>query len=74
MEGAPHISYNITYQPEGGAVQHTSTSANTTELSPLLSGAPHNITVETVGPLNLRSTAVLNSAFTCKYKGEKLKE
>ncbi|XP_068578957.1 receptor-type tyrosine-protein phosphatase eta-like [Cebidichthys violaceus] len=64
MEGAPHISYHITYQPEGGEVQTKATLVNTTELSPLLSGTSYSITVETVGPQNLTSTAVHNSAFT----------
>ncbi|KAK9516915.1 hypothetical protein VZT92_024823 [Zoarces viviparus] len=64
MEGAPHISYHITYQPEGGEVQTTSASVNTTELSALSSGTSYTITVETVGPQNSKSTAVHNSAFT----------
>ncbi|XP_037623767.1 receptor-type tyrosine-protein phosphatase eta isoform X4 [Sebastes umbrosus] len=64
MEGAPHISYHITYQPKGGEVQNKNASVNSTELSSLFSGTSYNITVETVGPQNLRSTPVHISAFT----------
>ncbi|XP_039989379.1 receptor-type tyrosine-protein phosphatase eta isoform X2 [Xiphias gladius] len=64
MEGAPNISYHITYQPEGGEVQHKNSTVNSTELSLLSSGTSYNITIETVGPQNLRSTAVHISVFT----------
>ncbi|XP_070687308.1 receptor-type tyrosine-protein phosphatase eta-like [Pempheris klunzingeri] len=64
MDGAPHISYCITYQPEGGEVQNQSTTANYTELSSLSSGTFYKVAVETIGPQELRSTAVRNSAFT----------
>ncbi|XP_062418961.1 receptor-type tyrosine-protein phosphatase eta [Pungitius pungitius] len=64
MEGAPLISYYITYQPEGGKVQNKSSSSNATRLTSLSSGTLHNITVETVGPQNLRSTPIRGSAFT----------
>ncbi|XP_035521032.1 receptor-type tyrosine-protein phosphatase eta isoform X2 [Morone saxatilis] len=61
MEDVPNISYHITYQPEGGEANST---VNNTELSPLSSGTSYNITLETVGPHNLRSTVVFISAFT----------
>ncbi|XP_044047807.1 receptor-type tyrosine-protein phosphatase eta-like isoform X3 [Siniperca chuatsi] len=64
MAGAPNISYHITYQPMGGKVQNKTSSVNNTELSSLSSGTSYNITVETVGPQNLRSVAVHNSTFT----------
>ncbi|XP_054475501.1 tenascin-X-like isoform X1 [Anoplopoma fimbria] len=64
MEGAPNISYYITYQPEGGEVKNTSALVNTTELLSLSSGTSYNIAVETVGPQNLRSTVTHNSTFT----------
>ncbi|KAM8891688.1 receptor-type tyrosine-protein phosphatase beta isoform 1-T1 [Spinachia spinachia] len=64
MEGAPHISYYITYQPEGGKVQDKSSLLKTTELTSLSSGTSYNTTVETVGPQNLRSTTLHYSAFT----------
>lgn len=69
LEGAPLISYRITYQPEGGEVQNTSATVNNTELSLLYSGTSYDITVETVGPRNLKSTAVSKSAFTRKFNG-----
>lgn len=67
MKGAPNISYHITYQREGGEVQNKGLTVNSTELSMLSSGSSYNITVETVGPQNLRSEVVRNSAFTRKY-------
>lgn len=74
MEGAPDISYHITYQPEGGTVQNKSSLITNTELSSLLSGTSYNVTVQTIGPQNLRSTVVSSSAFTRKYNREKLKD
>ncbi|XP_042371460.1 receptor-type tyrosine-protein phosphatase eta-like, partial [Plectropomus leopardus] len=64
MEGAPNIGYHINFQTEGGEVQNKSTSVNYTELSSLSSGTSYNITVQTVGPQNLWSTVIHNSAFT----------
>ncbi|XP_059191053.1 receptor-type tyrosine-protein phosphatase eta isoform X2 [Centropristis striata] len=64
MQRAPNISYHISYQPEGGEVQNKSAVVNSAELSPLLSGTSYNITVQTVGPENLTSTVVRDSAFT----------
>ncbi|KAL7403339.1 hypothetical protein ABVT39_027926 [Epinephelus coioides] len=64
MEGAPDTSYIITFQPEGGAIQHKSSIVNNTELSSLSSGTSYNITVQTVGPQSLRSSLVHNSTFT----------
>uniref|UniRef100_UPI003AACB5E9 receptor-type tyrosine-protein phosphatase eta n=1 Tax=Centroberyx gerrardi TaxID=166262 RepID=UPI003AACB5E9 len=64
MEGAPDISYHITYQREGGGVQNKSSTVNSTVLSSLSSGTSYNVTVETVGPQNLRSTVIHNSAYT----------
>ncbi|XP_068458580.1 receptor-type tyrosine-protein phosphatase eta-like [Clinocottus analis] len=72
MEGAPNVSYIITYQSEGGEEQNINTSANTIELSSLLSGTSHNINVKTVGPQNLRSAAVQDSAFTLPNPVQKL--
>lgn len=71
MEDAPNISYYITYQSQGGEVGSTSSTVNSTTLSPLFSGTLYNITVTTVGPQNLRSTPVSNSTFTRKYNTEK---
>ncbi|XP_029290476.1 receptor-type tyrosine-protein phosphatase eta-like isoform X3 [Cottoperca gobio] len=64
MEGAPNISYHITYQTDGGEAQNKSPLVNHTELSSLLSGTSYNITVETVGPQSLKSKASHHSAFT----------
>ncbi|XP_056244328.1 tenascin-X isoform X2 [Seriola aureovittata] len=65
MEGAPDISYYITYhQSERSELQNKTSTVNSTELSLLFSGIRYNITVETVGPQNLRSTAVNYSTFT----------
>ncbi|XP_008298883.1 receptor-type tyrosine-protein phosphatase eta isoform X2 [Stegastes partitus] len=61
MEGAPDISYRVTYQPGDGELH---TEVREVELSPLASGTSYNVTVETVGPQNLNSTIVHKSAFT----------
>lgn len=74
MEGAPDISYNITYQEKGGEVQTTNTKVNEMKLSGLSSGTSYDITVKTVGPQNLQSTTVNISTFTCKYNRKKTKE
>ncbi|KAF7668966.1 hypothetical protein LDENG_00273380, partial [Lucifuga dentata] len=64
MDDAPGISYHITYQHAGdGALNENSTATNTV-LSSLSSGTFYNITVETVGPQNFRSTMIHNSTFT----------
>lgn len=72
MEGAPNISYFITYdfidQFDLAKSQNKTSLVNNTELSLLLSGTSYNISVKTVGPQNLRSTVVNISNFTCKYK------
>ncbi|KAM4618292.1 receptor-type tyrosine-protein phosphatase eta-like [Polymixia lowei] len=64
MESAPGISYNISYQSEGGQVQHQPSTANSTVLSSLSSGTSYTVTVETVGPQNLRSEVVHKSIYT----------
>ncbi|KAM7414244.1 hypothetical protein PAMA_019185 [Pampus argenteus] len=64
MEGAPNISYLITYQSEGGEIQSNSVKVNNTVLSLLSSGTSYNITVKTVGPQNLSSEVVSNSTYT----------
>ncbi|XP_029379136.1 receptor-type tyrosine-protein phosphatase beta-like isoform X5 [Echeneis naucrates] len=68
MEGAPGIRYNVTYIINDAEDQiksnHTIIETISTELSSLLSGVLYNITVETVGPQGLSSTAVNRSAFT----------
>ncbi|KAM9351963.1 receptor-type tyrosine-protein phosphatase eta-like [Symphorus nematophorus] len=64
VDGAPQISYYITYQPKDGQLQNDTATVNKIRLSQLSSGTFYNITVETVGQENLRSTAVHNSAFT----------
>ncbi|XP_070827425.1 receptor-type tyrosine-protein phosphatase eta-like [Chaetodon trifascialis] len=64
MEGAPQISYLVMYQSEGGEVLNKNTTDNSTVLSLLSSGTSYNVTLRTVGPEDLRSTAVYDSAFT----------
>ncbi|XP_039665211.1 receptor-type tyrosine-protein phosphatase eta isoform X4 [Perca fluviatilis] len=64
MEYAPNISYYITYQPANGTVHNISSLVNSTALNWLLSGTSYNITVQTVGPMNLWSTVVYNSTYT----------
>ncbi|XP_026220775.1 receptor-type tyrosine-protein phosphatase beta-like isoform X28 [Anabas testudineus] len=64
MDGAPNISYYITYQSQGGDVQSTNSTVNSTDLLLLSSGTLYNITVTTAGPKNLRSTVVSNSSYT----------
>lgn len=67
MDGAPSISYNISYQHDGGEALNTISSDTHTELTSLLSGKSYNITVQTVGPQSLKSTAVQNASLTCKF-------
>nr|XP_046249269.1 receptor-type tyrosine-protein phosphatase beta-like isoform X6 [Scatophagus argus] len=64
MEGAPNISYHITYQEKDGEVLSSYAMVNNTELSSLQSGTSYNITLKTIGPQNLTSTVVRSSAFT----------
>ncbi|XP_010764284.1 receptor-type tyrosine-protein phosphatase eta-like, partial [Notothenia coriiceps] len=64
MDGAPHISYNISYQHDGGEALNKISSNTHTVLTSLLSGKSYNITVQTVGPQSLKSTAVQNTSFT----------
>uniref|UniRef100_A0A3Q1EYV8 protein-tyrosine-phosphatase n=1 Tax=Acanthochromis polyacanthus TaxID=80966 RepID=A0A3Q1EYV8_9TELE len=71
MEGAPNISYHITYQDDGREIGTDSTD-NNTELSSLSSGTFYNVTVQTVGPQNLTSTIVHNSTFTLPHPVQQL--
>ncbi|KAJ4938008.1 hypothetical protein JOQ06_002635, partial [Pogonophryne albipinna] len=64
MDGAPSISYNISYQHDGGEALNKISSDTHTELTSLLSGKSYNITVQTVGPQSLKSTAVQNASLT----------
>uniref|UniRef100_UPI0037E8ED9F receptor-type tyrosine-protein phosphatase eta isoform X2 n=1 Tax=Semicossyphus pulcher TaxID=241346 RepID=UPI0037E8ED9F len=64
MENAPDISYHIAYYTSGSDVKDKTATVNNTELSLLLSGTQYNITVRTVGPQNLFSSAVSISPFT----------
>lgn len=71
MEDAPGISYNITYQPTyENVMAQALTHSTTKELSPLSSGTRYTITVVTIGPQNLKSTAVNASSYTRKYNRE----
>ena len=67
MDGAPSISYNISYQHDVGEALNKISLDKHTELTSLLSGKSYNINVQTVGPQGLKSTAVQNTSFTCKY-------
>lgn len=67
MDSAPDIRYHVTYQSDGGEMLTLSTAVNKTELTELSSGTLYNITLETVGPQNLTSSAVHSSAFTRKF-------
>ncbi|XP_069577895.1 receptor-type tyrosine-protein phosphatase eta-like [Brachyistius frenatus] len=64
MESAPNINYHITYQTKEGAKESVVSTGNNTTLDELLSGTCYNITIKTVGPLNLSSIVVHNSTFT----------
>ncbi|XP_033997468.1 receptor-type tyrosine-protein phosphatase beta isoform X6 [Trematomus bernacchii] len=64
MDGAPSISYNISYQHDGGEALNKISSDKHTELTSLLSGKSYNINVQTVGPQGLKSTAVQITSFT----------
>ncbi|XP_051915969.1 receptor-type tyrosine-protein phosphatase eta-like isoform X2 [Hippocampus zosterae] len=64
MQQAPFISYHITYQRPGGKMQTTTTINNSMVLSQLSSGTEYNISVYTIGPQNLTSSAIQKSAYT----------
>ncbi|KAK1887148.1 Receptor-type tyrosine-protein phosphatase eta [Dissostichus eleginoides] len=64
MDGAPNISYIISYQRDGEEALNKISLDNHTELTSLLSGKSYNITVQTVGPQSLKSTAVQNTSLT----------
>ncbi|XP_028263428.1 tenascin-X isoform X3 [Parambassis ranga] len=64
MKDAPNITYSITYQSSGAVIQSKVSTENSTELSQFQSGTCYNITVQTVGPQNLNSTAVYSSTYT----------
>ncbi|CAB1331624.1 unnamed protein product, partial [Coregonus sp. 'balchen'] len=68
MTGAPNISYNISYQPNGTGLGERNQSSSTHDLSSnvtsLFSGALYTITVKTVGPQDLESASVSISAYT----------
>ncbi|MED6257088.1 hypothetical protein ATANTOWER_009842 [Ataeniobius toweri] len=61
MNGAPGISYFITYQP---SLNNISSINESIVLDGLQSGTLYNIRVKTVGPDQLESTAVSNSTYT----------
>uniref|UniRef100_A0A8C7YEU1 protein-tyrosine-phosphatase n=1 Tax=Oryzias sinensis TaxID=183150 RepID=A0A8C7YEU1_9TELE len=59
LKGAPDISFLITYNDKT-----VKTEGNSKELQMLKSGTLYNITIATVGPQNLSSTAIQNSSYT----------
>ncbi|XP_061578753.1 receptor-type tyrosine-protein phosphatase beta-like [Cololabis saira] len=64
MDGAPNISYSIKYESRDGDTLTNQSTVNSTHLSDLKSGTLYNITIETVGPQNLRSTPLHDSTYT----------
>ncbi|XP_037539109.1 receptor-type tyrosine-protein phosphatase eta [Nematolebias whitei] len=66
MDGAPNISYFITYQSVNGSSnkQTKNSTENSTELSGLASGTLYNIAITTIGPQKLNSIPALNSSYT----------
>lgn len=74
LHGAPNIIYNITYQSEGGQPETTNTTENSTELTKLSSGTGYNITLETIGPQNLKSETITRFAVTSKFHKRTLRE
>ncbi|XP_078805347.1 zinc finger protein ZIC 2a [Oryzias latipes] len=60
LKGAPDISFLITYND----TTTVRAEGNSKELQMLKSGTLYNITVATVGPQNLSSTAIQNSSYT----------
>ncbi|XP_035273586.1 receptor-type tyrosine-protein phosphatase eta-like isoform X4 [Anguilla anguilla] len=63
MDGLTGISYNISYQSRSDW-NHISVSENNVTLSPLSPGTEYSITLETMGPQNLRSTSVHLPVYT----------
>ncbi|XP_070406804.1 receptor-type tyrosine-protein phosphatase eta isoform X3 [Nothobranchius furzeri] len=74
MNGAPNISYHITYQPVPliGSIQTIDSTGNYTQLPNLNSGILYNITIITVGPQNLNSVAAFTSSYTLPNLVERL--
>ncbi|KAJ7997630.1 hypothetical protein DPEC_G00214120 [Dallia pectoralis] len=66
MTNAPDISYNVSYwaMVTGASNLSSNTSGLSYNLTSLLSGTNYSITVNTVGPQGLGSTAVSTSAYT----------
>lgn len=68
MADAPNISYLVNYSSPGDGTEQTkTTTVNQIELSPLSSGTLYNISVQTVGPEDIKSSAFYNSSYTSKY-------
>ena len=67
MDGAPDIHFLVTYESETRDKLIVNSTVNKIQLSQLVPGTIYNISVETVGPQNLTSTAVNKSASTCKF-------
>lgn len=67
LHGAPNISYNVTYQSEGGQPKEIITMENSAELIDLSSGTLYDITLVTIGPQNLTSESINRSAATCEF-------
>ncbi|XP_072241597.1 receptor-type tyrosine-protein phosphatase eta [Leuresthes tenuis] len=66
MNGAPDIKYNITYTKADGNTESKESQGNSAQLdlNNLESGTFYNITINTVGPQDLKSVAVRNSSVT----------
>lgn len=75
MDGAPNISYFITYQSVDGSsnMQTKNSTENGTELPGLASGTLYNFTITTIGPQNLNSATVWSSSYTRKFLQEQIK-
>ncbi|XP_077451337.1 receptor-type tyrosine-protein phosphatase eta-like [Stigmatopora argus] len=64
LQGAPNITYHVAYQKSGGPLESAEGANRSALLSQLSSGTEYNLTVWTLGPQNLQSSAVNRSEYT----------
>ncbi|XP_041651495.1 receptor-type tyrosine-protein phosphatase eta isoform X7 [Cheilinus undulatus] len=64
MENAPDVIYHVTYISSMDGAEKNESMVNKTDLLPLLAGTSYNISVKTIGPQGLTSSAVHTSTFT----------
>ncbi|XP_077567249.1 receptor-type tyrosine-protein phosphatase eta-like [Stigmatopora nigra] len=64
LQSAPNITYQVAYQKAGGPLESAEGANPSALLSQLSSGTPYRLTVWTLGPQNLQSSAANASEYT----------